>query len=138
MGRLRRFLNYPFRFQLVLGEAFLRLILISLLVRVLPPARVCRMWTHSKPARLSPPGSLSAEEICHAVTTAARYVSGAACLPQSVVGCTMLQRAGYPAEIKIGVAKMPPGFEAHAWVYSDGVVLLGGSVTQYTELPDNR
>jgi transglutaminase superfamily protein len=138
LDRLPRFLNYPLRFQLLVAEAFLRLMLVSLLMRLLPSSRVCRTWTDQKPVRRSQPPARSAEQICQAVTTAARYVPGATCLPQSVVGRAMLLRAGYPAEIRLGVAKIPPGFEAHAWVYSDGLVMLGGSVTQYTELPTKR
>ncbi|MBZ5628074.1 MAG: lasso peptide biosynthesis B2 protein [Acidobacteriia bacterium] len=138
MNRLRRFLNYPFRFQRLLAEAFFRLVAASLLLRLLPSSRVCRTWTDRKSVRRSQHNACSAEEICRAVTTASRYVRGVNCLPQSIVGRAMLLRAGYPAEIRLGVAKMPPGFEAHAWVYSEGLVMLGGSVMQYTELPIRR
>jgi Transglutaminase-like superfamily len=50
----------------------------------------------------------------------------------------MLRRAGYPAEIRIGVAKTPPGFLAHAWVYSGEEVVLGESAVQYVEFPGRK
>ena len=120
-------------------EAFVRLMAVSLLLRVLTPTRVCRMWTDPKPVKRSQPrNACSPEEICRAVTTADRYARGASCLAQSLVGRTMLLRAGYPAEIRIGVANTLPGFEAHAWVSSEGRIMLGASVTPYTEMPLKR
>ena len=134
MDRLRRFLKYPRSFQLLLVVAFVRLIGITFLLRLLPSSMVCRMWT----APASPPGGRSRAggpaEICHAVRTAANYVPGAHCLPQAVVGRSMLLQAGYPAEIKLGVARPEPGFAAHAWVCSNGEVVLGGSTAEYVEL----
>jgi Transglutaminase-like superfamily len=115
-------------------KAFVRLIGVTLLLRLLPSSMVRRMWT----APASPPGGRSRSggpaEICHAVKTAANYVPGAHCLPQAVVGRSMLLQAGYPAEIKLGVARPEPGFAAHAWVCSNGEVVLGGSSTEYVEL----
>jgi len=46
----------------------------------------------------------------------------------------MLRREGYPAEIRIGVANAVPGFEAHAWVWSAGRIVIGESSTQFAEL----
>jgi hypothetical protein len=77
---------------------------------------------------------MPSEQICWAVTTAARFIPGAACLVQSLVGRTMLLKAGYPADIRIGVSRLESGMAAHAWVCSRGAVLLGGDVTRYTEL----
>ncbi|MGZ4826646.1 MAG: lasso peptide biosynthesis B2 protein [Terriglobales bacterium] len=134
MDRLRRFLKYPRSFQFLVAEAFVRLIGITVLLRLLPSSRVCRMWT--APATV-PRGRSSASgpaEICHAVKTAANYVPGAHCLPQAVVGRSMLLQAGYPAEIKLGVANPGSGFAAHAWVCSEGEVVLGGSTAEYLEL----
>jgi hypothetical protein len=51
------------------------------------------------------------------------------------VGCAILNRFGYAAEIKIGVLKHSSNFKAHAWVECDGLVVMGNSGKQYTEMP---
>jgi hypothetical protein len=49
---------------------------------------------------------------------------------------TLLLRAGYNPQVKIGVAKNENmQFEAHAWLVLEGRVLIGGSeVERYTAL----
>ncbi len=71
-----------------------------------------------------------------AVTIAGRYVPGATCLVQALVAERVLKRAGHPALLRIGVSNQP-GFRAHAWVESNGKVLLGEeeNLSQFTALP---
>ena len=45
------------------------------------------------------------------------------CLEQSLVLWSLLQRNGFPAELKIGARKDSGRFEAHAWVELDGHAL---------------
>jgi hypothetical protein len=56
------------------------------------------------------------------VAVAARYAGGT-CLAQSLVLTRFLERAGIPAELRIGVRKGERGFEAHAWVEAEGTIL---------------
>jgi hypothetical protein len=58
------------------------------------------------------------------------------CLVQALAARTLLQRAGYDARLRIGVAKPPDaGFQAHAWVELSGVAVIGGeNVSQFTQL----
>jgi hypothetical protein len=71
-----------------------------------------------------PPGE--ADRIAWSVGSAARFVPKATCLTQALAGEVLLRRAGYPAEVKIGVAKDPAGkLEAHAWIESGGRVVIG-------------
>jgi ABC-type molybdenum transport system ATPase subunit/photorepair protein PhrA len=45
---------------------------------------------------------------------------------RGLAGEVLLIRAGYSAQVRIGVAKDPAGkLEAHAWVESDGRVVIG-------------
>ena len=49
-------------------------------------------------------------------------------LNQALVTQMLLARRGYPALLHIGVAKGKEGqFQAHAWVESEGKVVIGGS-----------
>ena len=67
-----------------------------------------------------------ADRIAWSVGSAARFVPRASCLTQALAGEVLLIRAGYPAQVRIGVAKDPAGkLEAHAWVESDGRVVIG-------------
>jgi hypothetical protein len=49
----------------------------------------------------------------------------------------MLARRGYPAHLRIGVAKDEGGrLKAHAWVECEGNIVIGSrGVSQYTAFP---
>jgi hypothetical protein len=79
----------------------------------------------------------SPERIEWAVRTAARYLPGATCLPQALAAQYMLVSAGHPAMLRIGFAASK-GHElaGHAWVESDGPIVLDGSDRmRYVPLP---
>lgn len=108
---------------------------VSLGLRLLPFATLQR-WLQPKPAS---PGSAPVpprDDIVWAVTIAGRYVPGATCLVQAMVAERLLKRAGHPAQLRIGVSNQP-NFRAHAWVESDGKVLLGETeaLAEFTSLP---
>ncbi len=133
MDRIRRFVQHRPGFQLLVAEAFLRLMVLTLLVRLLPSRWICRMWTSPAPPR-SKRSAHSSSEVCYAVTMAANYIPGANCLPQALVGRALLARSGYAAELRLGVAKPDGAFSAHAWLCSEGKVVLGASSTPFVEL----
>lgn len=67
------------------------------------------------------------QKTCRMVKAAARYGFGhPTCLEQSLALWFLLQRQGIPAQLRIGVRKLPEKFEAHAWVDRDGVALNQG------------
>lgn len=137
MERLRKFWRLPWADRSLLCQAAFRISLAAVAVRLLPFS-----WWRS---RLNPkPSSRSArsgqdqvDRIVWAVEVAARHVPGATCLVQSVVGAEMLRQAGHQAEIHVGVNGRPDqALRAHAWVESEGRILLGGegSASQYVPL----
>ena len=67
-------------------------------------------------------------KIAWAVRAAACYVPRATCMVQALAAHLMLARAGHPSQLHIGVA-LNEGrkFEAHAWVESEGKILIGGA-----------
>ncbi len=69
------------------------------------------------------------DTIAWAVETASRRTPGAkSCLAQALAAQVLLIRLGHPSQLHIGVAKGERGqFKAHAWVESEGKVLVGGS-----------
>ena len=77
------------------------------------------------------------ERIAWAVATASRIVPrGNNCLLRALATGVLLNRHGYPSELKIGVMKpVGGGFEAHAWLESEGRVLIGDfQLDQYVPL----
>ena len=76
--------------------------------------------------------------IAWAVSVTSRYVPLATCLTQALVTKLMLARSGCYSILRIGVARSESGrLEAHAWVESNGKVVIGGSessLKKYTTL----
>jgi hypothetical protein len=71
-------------------------------------------------------GNSDAERIGWAVQVVRRYVPKATCLVQALTAKVLLENAGFPANLQIGVMK-DERFEAHAWVVSLGKVVTGGA-----------
>jgi hypothetical protein len=79
-------------------------------------------------ARLRPRGcrSHSPERIAWAIAAASQFVPGSTCLTQAVAAHLLLRRSGWLATLCLGVLRGPlDGFQAHAWVESQGRVLIG-------------
>ena len=79
------------------------------------------------------------DRIVWAVTLTSDYVPAATCLTQALVTKILLNRHGYRARVRLGVAQSETGqFQAHAWVESNGAIVIGGSelfLKHYTPLP---
>ena len=135
MRRLHKLLASPLRFKWLLAEALVRIGAATVFRFLALPRRAqFLMRAHRvslQPRRATP----SSEEICRAVDVIGRFIPGATCLVKAQVGCAMLNRFGYAAEIKIGVLKSSSNLEAHAWVECDGVVVLGDTGNHYVEMP---
>ena len=80
----------------------------------------------------------SPERIAWAVAVVSQYIPRASCLTRALAAEALLARRGYPAQLRIGVAKGLGGrLEAHAWLERDGQVLIGGAIHErYTALPN--
>jgi hypothetical protein len=66
------------------------------------------------------------EYVAWAVACANAYLPGSGtCLSQAVVGAALLAAHGYPATVRLGVAKPGAAVEAHAWVEREGTVVVG-------------
>lgn len=73
------------------------------------------------------------------MAVASRYVPAASCLTQALAGQVLLNQHDAPALLRIGVAKNEQGtFQAHAWVESQGRILIGNSpeLFRYTRLTE--
>ena len=128
MIRVRKFLFLSFSDQYLLARSLILVTAITVGLRLLPFQLLRRALAgvSARPPRLC--GSrVPAARIAWAVKTACRYVPATGGLPRAMATQTMLQRRGYPAKIYIGLARAPEGrLEAHAWVESEGEILVGG------------
>ena len=71
-----------------------------------------------------------------AVETACRYVPRATCLTRAIALQVLLRQQGYDSVVRIGIAKEHGRFESHAWLESEGSILIGGqeSAERYAEM----
>jgi len=140
MEQIRKFLSLSTADQGLLLKSVFLLGMITLGLRVLSFQTMQRflMGTGQKTAgghRIDQP---SASRIAWAVRVASRYIPAATCLPQALAVRMLFKQRGYPARLHIGVAKGERGqLEAHAWVESQGRIVVGNSpdLSRYTPLP---
>jgi len=78
----------------------------------------------------APPEILKA--VSWAVRRSARLVPGASCLSQALAAQFLLARRGFNSIIKVGVREEGGKILAHAWLISEGRVVIGGSGTDLT------
>ncbi|NET54236.1 MAG: lasso peptide biosynthesis B2 protein, partial [Merismopedia sp. SIO2A8] len=65
-------------------------------------------------------------------------LTGVKCLARALTTQVFMSRQGYSPQLRIGVAKGEGGqLEAHAWVESQGQVVIGylGNLSYFTPLP---
>ena len=124
--RLAKFFRLSFSDQRLLMRAALAVVSAKLAIRTLslPAARAAV-------TRLERLGwivmSARADRIVWAVETAGGAIPGMKnCLVQAVAAEAILIRAGHPCKLRIGAAKNGPReLIAHAWLESEGRVLIG-------------
>jgi hypothetical protein len=124
--RLVSFFRLPFSDQALLIRATLAVVNAKLATRTLPLPKARAIVTRQQ--RLGRTGvPVRADRIVWAVETASRAIPGMKnCLVQAVAAEAMLIQAGYPCELRVGVAKKGPDeLIAHAWVESEGRVVIG-------------
>ena len=136
MGRLAKLVRLSASDRWLLGRACVLVLLVRIGLWVLPFRRVQRLTDRLMRGACSR-SLTSTERVAWAVRTTSRYIPKASCLTQAMAAQVMLARRGISNELRIGVAKTEEGkLEAHAWVESDGNVVIGGlpDLARYTPL----
>lgn len=142
MSWVRKFLRLSAAERWLLLRVVFLLGVVRLALKLFPLRLLHRLLSQgSGSSRRAPaPDDPYPAQVAWAVHLAGRHILGdKACLTQALVGRFLLSRRGYPAELRIGVARAADGtLTAHAWVESGGSVLIGGpeaAVRRYTPLP---
>jgi hypothetical protein len=138
MPRLAKF----FKLSAIDKFLILHCLFVVALVRIalsLLSYRVLRRFLRQKvPPTSSNNGKV--DRIVSAVGRASRLVPRASCLTQALAAQFILARAGFPSQIRVGVAIHDQGkFVAHAWLIRDGRVVMGGTaeeIQRYATLVD--
>jgi hypothetical protein len=123
--------------RLLLGGAAM-VACVRILLWILPFKRL--LWvvdrTALRSARVAPvrlPEDTMAT-IVWGVTTAARYLPRATCLAEALAAQWIFAWFGHPTLLRIGVAKgNAKPLLAHAWLESEGRVVVGGETLEETE-----
>lgn len=119
MRPVARFFALPGADRMLLLEAFATLVLVRAGLRVIAIDRL-RAW-----ARRMKSDSKPADRIAWAVRAASRRLPGTTCLGSALALQRLLSAAGHPSELHIGVARRAETFSAHAWLTSNGRILVG-------------
>lgn len=140
MPRLLKLLRMPAGDRKLLIRAAVLLWIVRLGLWILPFQRL-RDLLSKKNRKLIAEATTelaSIRKITRSVKRMSRYVPAATCLAQSLVTVKLLEDAGLPACLRIGVARSEGGkLEAHAWVESKGRVIIGDThvdLTRFTVL----
>jgi len=138
MRRIRRFVRLSRSDKWLLIRTGLLLWSVRLGLWLLPYEKLCRLLFRAQPARSEVANVAEVKRIVRSVMRMSRYVPVATCLTKALAAMVLLEEAGQPACLQIGVAKSEVGnIEAHAWVECDGRVILGGThaeLSRYTIL----
>jgi Transglutaminase-like superfamily len=122
-------------------KAALVLGLVRLCLRMLPFRTVVSLLHRAVrvPIAVSATSRFPPDRLAWAIEVAGPYLLGAKpCLAQALTMQLFLGRRGYRSRLHLGVARGAPGsVQAHAWVETDGRIVIGGSASQlehYTPL----
>lgn len=121
----------------ILIEALILLWLIRLMLWVFPfslSQKIIKEITISKDEKQS--DKFSVKKIIWAVELMSNYTLNATCLTQALATQILLTKYNYSSRVLIGVSKNKQEFEAHAWVESHDLIVLGNSETHYTPIMD--
>ena len=139
MKRLRKFLHLATSDRQLLFSAALIIGTVRLGLWLLP----FQIWWHfvaemGQTTHNRQKTDQSVEKVVWAVAVVSRYMPGGVkCLARALATQVLLGQRGYRAQLRIGVAKGEGGhLEAHAWVESQGRVVMGGlkDLGRYTPL----
>jgi Transglutaminase-like superfamily len=139
MRKLSKFVRLQQRDRGLLFKTVLLLAAVKLGLALLPFQTLRRLLAKLS-QRLPPQRPLSVAKAIWAIEVASRYMPGGAkCLVRALATQVLLARQGYATQLRIGVAKGDRDrLEAHAWVESQGRVVIGrlNNWERFIPLPD--
>lgn len=140
MKRLHKLISLTSSDRQLLGKTALLLGIIRLGLWLLPFQTLRRLVVKmTQTTSVQKQDQVCVNKVVWAVRIVSRYMPGKIkCLARALTTQVLLGRHGYQSQIRIGVAKNQQGqLEAHAWVESQGRIIIGGlkDLGRYTPLP---
>jgi len=133
MGIIHSFLKLTFEDKCIVVKSFSLLWVIRIMLWILPFSVIQRIISRFT-AVSGESHSIPLEKLTWAVAVMSRYVPKATCLTRALTAQILLAGQNYPSNIKIGVSKSSGEFEAHAWLESGNMIVLGESEVEYTPI----
>jgi hypothetical protein len=136
MRHLHKFLKLAAAERRLLIKVALLLGSTKLVLKMLPFHMLRRLaGALSRPTAWLPvTDRVSSEKVAWAVELVGRYVPST-CLTRALSAQILLTRRGYPVLLHLGAIKKGEHFLAHAWLESEGQVIVGGYTPEtYTPL----
>lgn len=106
------------------------------------PFRMVRNMTDALAQRIGTPEKANRrflQKIVFSVQFVSQFIPKATCLTQALATQVLFRRYNQKADLCLGVAHGQTGqLEAHAWVESEGIVVIGGTkkeLQRYSRLP---
>jgi hypothetical protein len=136
MRQVSKFFHLPSVEKCLLFRAWILLGVIRLGLELFPFSTLRKLLDRLRIKLGSLKKKFSEEQLVWSVTVVSRYIPKATCLAQALTTQFLLQQAGHQACLHIGVTEADEGrLKAHAWVESQGRILMGGfDLSRYTHL----
>ena len=134
MKKLSKFLSLPSGEKRLLMKTFMLTSLIRLGLWLLPFNFILSRTNFFRNAKIKSNKTSKhlQDRIIWAIETVSHYVPKSTCLVKSFTTQILLSEHGYNPELHIGVAKgNEKKVEAHAWVESEGQIIMGESEQNY-------
>lgn len=127
MKLLVKFLKLPVSEKLLHTEALLAVICTGFVLRLVPFRFIRKSLTKRLSSEDSerPVNWTEIHKIVRSVNFFSRFHPFASCLSKSVAALLLIQHSGEHAVLKIGVAKEDQNFLAHAWLETNGRIVIG-------------
>ena len=136
MSNVHRFLSLTPAVQRRYVRAFLIVAGVRIGLSIVPFSRFQALLVRFTPSSGRRSAAPTRAQLAHEVRVVSCVVPSATCLTQAIAGQILLGHYGYPAVVHFGVAKDEGegAFQAHAWLESDGRVVIGESEQLYVPL----
>lgn len=139
MRHLVSFFSLPLLEKRAFFEAIILLGYFGIALKTSSLERLLRSVNSTPQRRLNQKDqAIPPERLARLLVATGRLLPFGTCLTRALAGKVLLSKNGHPARLHIGVRRdRPQGFEAHAWLSLDGMILLGdlNDLDCYQEFP---
>ena len=131
---IHKFLNLNNSEKIIIFKALVLLGIVRILLWILPFSIMKRFINRFDIISDRNTSKFSKEKLIWAIQTMSIYIPKTNCLTLALGAKILLYMYNYSSNIQIGVSRTDFKLEAHAWLESDNVIILGESNREYTPI----